>query len=80
MGVEVPEAFTKFVSLGGNTAPIDIRVQPHSMERVVELLGGKQLYGSDQLAPIRELIQNARDAIVPLSKLTAAISHPDKLP
>ena len=62
-GSEVPEAFTKFVPLGGRTAPIDIRIQPHSMERVVELLGGKQLYGPDQLAPIRELIQNARDAI-----------------
>ncbi|MGB7665958.1 MAG: ATP-binding protein, partial [Candidatus Acidiferrales bacterium] len=43
--------------------PIDIRVQPDSMERVVELLGGRHIYGRDHLAPLRELIQNARDAI-----------------
>ncbi|MEP7365280.1 MAG: ATP-binding protein [Acidobacteriota bacterium] len=62
-GIEKPERFAQFVQLAGDTAPIDVRVQPDSMERVVELLGGSQLYGSDSLAPIRELIQNARDAI-----------------
>jgi hypothetical protein len=62
-GVESPQTFTQYVQLAGDIAPIDIRVQPHSMERVVELLGGRQLYGPDLLAPLRELIQNARDAI-----------------
>ncbi|WP_321477895.1 ATP-binding protein [uncultured Paludibaculum sp.] len=62
-GVESPQSFTQYVQLAGDTVPIDVRVQPHSMERVVELLGGKQLYGADGMAPLRELIQNARDAI-----------------
>ena len=63
-GVESPQSFIQHVQLAGDTVPIDIRVQPHSMERVVELLGGSHLYGPDQLAPVRELIQNARDAII----------------
>lgn len=62
-GVELPSTFAHNVQLRGDIAPIDIRVQPHSMDRVVELLGGKRLYGRDSLAPLRELIQNARDAI-----------------
>ncbi len=63
-GTELPQTFANYVQMAGGTAPIDIRVQPHSMERVVEMLGGKHIYGADQLAPIRELIQNARDAIL----------------
>jgi Histidine kinase-, DNA gyrase B-, and HSP90-like ATPase len=62
-GIERPETFNHFVQLAEGVFPVDIRVQPESMERIVELLGGKQLYGSDTLAPLRELIQNARDAI-----------------
>jgi hypothetical protein len=63
-GIETPEKFVLLVELTGNIKPIDIRVQPHSMERVVQLLGGPQLYGPDSLAPIRELIQNSQDAIL----------------
>lgn len=62
-GVENPTAFARYVTLPKNIVPIDIRVQPESMERVVELLGGKHVYGLDEIAPVRELIQNARDAI-----------------
>jgi len=62
-GTENPTVFSQYVRLPQNVVPIDIRVHPDSMERVVDLLGGKQIYGHDQLAPIRELIQNARDAI-----------------
>ena len=62
-GIENPNTFNQYVRLPDNVLPIDIRVQPDSMERVVELLGGRHIYGRDQLAPIRELIQNARDAI-----------------
>jgi hypothetical protein len=62
-GIENPARFNQFVRLPERVLPIDIRVQPDSMERVVELLGGRNIYGPDRLAPIRELIQNARDAI-----------------
>ncbi len=62
-GVSTPEAFSRFVLLGKGISPVDVRLQPNSMERLVELLGGKSLYGNDKLVPIRELLQNARDAI-----------------
>lgn len=61
--VESAATFCKAVQLPEGIQPIDIRVHPDSMERLVELLGGPSLYGSDALAPIRELLQNARDAI-----------------
>jgi hypothetical protein len=61
-GIESPAVFNQYVSLPENVLPIDIRVQPGSMERVIDLLGGKHIYGRDRLAPIRELLQNARDA------------------
>lgn len=62
-GAETPRAFSQCVRLREGVVPIDIRVQPDSMERVVELLGGRRIYGRDRWAPLRELIQNARDAV-----------------
>lgn len=62
-GVEDPAVFNRYVHLPAEVVPIDIRVQPDSMERVVELLGGRHIYGGDRLAPVRELIQNSRDAL-----------------
>ncbi|MHB1312885.1 MAG: HD domain-containing protein, partial [Gemmatimonadaceae bacterium] len=43
--------------------PVDLRFRPDSMERLIELLGGKSLYGDDSFAPLRELLQNAVDAV-----------------
>lgn len=60
--VKSPTAFAKYIRPGG-FSPVDIRFRPDSMTRLVDLLGGKQLYGNDQFAPLRELLQNARDAI-----------------
>jgi hypothetical protein len=71
-GVESPEAFSSYLLLDSDIAPIDIRVMPHSMERVVDLLGGPALYRGDSLAPIRELIQNSRDAIALRNAIEAA--------
>lgn len=75
-GVEDPAVFNRFVRLPEQVVPIDIRVQPDSMERVVELLGGRHIYGDDRLAPIRELIQNARDAIELRASLDQAHDRP----
>jgi len=61
-GVKFPQDFSRYV-LTKDFEPVDIRFRPDSMERLVELLGGKMLYGNDASAPIRELLQNARDAI-----------------
>lgn len=74
-GVESPEIFSQFIRLAEGILPIDIRVQPNSMERIVELLGGRHIYGRDKFAPIRELIQNARDAIELRSALERAEGH-----
>ena len=43
--------------------PIDTRVHVGNVARLVKNLGGDQLYGRDRLVPLRELIQNACDAI-----------------
>jgi hypothetical protein len=75
-GTENPTVFSQYVRLPQNVVPIDIRVHPDSMERIVELLGGRQIYGLDSLAPIRELIQNARDAI----DLSAAAARAEGVP
>jgi hypothetical protein len=73
-GAEQPEMFNRFVRLLNDIVPLDIRVKTDSMDRVVELLGGRQLYGHDQVAPLRELIQNARDAV----ELRMALDKADK--
>jgi hypothetical protein len=62
-GAESPETFVSYVLLNSDVSPIDIRIQPNSMEKVIDLLGGPALYRDDSLAPLRELIQNCRDAI-----------------
>jgi hypothetical protein len=62
-GVKNPLSFSAFVQTS-NFEPVDIRFKPDSIERLVDILGGKTLYGNDNLAPLRELIQNSRDAIL----------------
>lgn len=61
--VKTPKSFSTLVRTL-NFEPIDIRFKPDSIERLVEILGGKTLYGNDQFAPLRELLQNSRDAIL----------------
>jgi hypothetical protein len=61
--IKTPKAFAALVRTF-NFEPIDIRFKPDSIERLVEILGGKTLYGNDQYAPLRELLQNSRDAIL----------------
>jgi hypothetical protein len=60
--VRSPHAFAELVETRG-FQPIDVRVRADSMEKLVEILGGRQLYGEDYFAPVRELLQNARDAL-----------------
>lgn len=62
-GVRTPQSFSEFVRPGG-FEPVDVRFHPDSIERLVRLLGGESLYKEDKFAPIRELLQNARDAIL----------------
>lgn len=43
--------------------PVDTRIRVNNVARLVSTLGGLQLYGNNYIVPLRELIQNAADAI-----------------
>src|SRR3546814_21148622 len=43
--------------------PVDARLQVSDVHRIVENLGGAKLYGDDPTVSLRELIQNAADAV-----------------
>jgi hypothetical protein len=61
-GASSPSDFAAYVQTK-DFEPIDVRFHPESMERLITLLGGRTLYGNDSFAPLRELLQNAADAI-----------------
>lgn len=61
-GTRSPQIFASLVKPDG-FEPVDIRFRPDSIERLIKILGGQTLYGDDVFAPVRELLQNARDAI-----------------
>lgn len=61
-GVEGPDFLKRYIPTKGWT-PIDASVKVTEVRRVVEMFGGSKLYGDNPLVPIRELIQNAADAI-----------------
>jgi hypothetical protein len=52
----------QFVTVAGWT-PVDTAVRIGDPLALIERLGGRQLYGNDHTAPIRELLQNAADAV-----------------
>jgi len=43
--------------------PVDTELRVSDVPALVKLLGGERLYGADPAVPLRELIQNAADAI-----------------
>ncbi len=61
-GTRSPQSFANLIQTDG-FEPVDVRFRPDSIERLVSILGGRTLYGDDVFAPIRELLQNSRDAI-----------------
>jgi hypothetical protein len=61
-GVGSPEALAKTVETRG-WRPVDARIKVSDVPRIVESLGGTKLYGDDPFVPLRELIQNAADAV-----------------
>ncbi len=61
-GAESPLHLERFI----RTAvwrPVSAEVRVTSVEQIVGLLGGAALYGRDVAVPLRELIQNASDAV-----------------
>jgi len=57
-----PIALREFIGTEG-WQPVDTELRVSNVPGLVRLLGGERLYGSDPTVPLRELIQNAADAI-----------------
>ncbi|NQT11485.1 MAG: ATP-binding protein [Planctomycetes bacterium] len=69
-GIESPERLTSYVPTAG-WSPVDASVQVSDVPRLLTCLGGKELYGQNPKVPLRELIQNASDAV----RARRAIEH-----
>ncbi len=61
-GIENPERMVSLIRTDG-WIPVDTRVRIGDVPALVERLGGRQLYGNNPEVPLRELIQNAADAV-----------------
>jgi Histidine kinase-, DNA gyrase B-, and HSP90-like ATPase len=61
-GADEPSRLKNLIRVSGWT-PIDTSVRIDNPLALVERLGGRHLYGDDNAAPLRELIQNAADAV-----------------
>jgi hypothetical protein len=61
-GAEDAPRLSKWVKTDG-WVPVDTRIRVSDVAELASRLGGAQLYGEDNLVPLRELIQNASDAI-----------------
>ena len=62
-GATSPEEAAVYVPTSG-FLPIEVNLRAGSIERLVHLLAGESLYGPDPMAAVRELVQNARDAVM----------------
>jgi hypothetical protein len=70
-GSASPEEASEYIRADG-FLPIEVNLRTGSIERVVQLLAGESLYGPDPMAAVRELIQNARDAVLLKGALATA--------
>jgi hypothetical protein len=61
-GAEEPGRLVKWVPTD-NWIPVDTKIRVSNVASLVRDLGGEQLYGENKTVPLRELIQNAADAI-----------------
>lgn len=61
-GAESPQRLSEWVQVRG-WAPIDVRPKVTDALRVAEQLGGRALYGENPTVVLRELVQNAADAV-----------------
>lgn len=61
-GAGSPEILARSVETRG-WRPVDARLHVTDVPRIVENLGGSKLYGDDPRVALRELIQNAADAV-----------------
>src|SRR5262249_49365264 len=61
-GAEGPSLLARQIQVIG-WRPVDAEIRVTDPVRLAQTLGGKNLYGDNVLAPIRELLQNAVDAV-----------------
>jgi hypothetical protein len=61
-GADTPDRLATLVQVSG-WRPVLADVRISRVDRIIELFGGKKLYGHQMWVPVRELIQNAADAI-----------------
>ena len=61
-GAESPLQLERYIRTAG-WRPVSAEVRVSSVEQIVRLFGGSLLYGLDPAVPLRELIQNASDAV-----------------
>jgi len=61
-GAKSPQAIAELIVTKG-WKPVNTELRVSDVPSLVELVGGQRLYGSDLAAPVREMIQNAADAI-----------------
>lgn len=57
-----PLALSRFVTVNG-WRPVQAEIKISQIGKVVEMFGGEELYGNDPSVALRELIQNAADAV-----------------
>lgn len=60
--VDDPLRLAKLIGTS-NWLPVDARIQVGDVARLIGSLGGEKLYGRNETVPLRELIQNASDAV-----------------
>jgi len=61
-GAESPSRLAAYLLVEG-WRPVAAEVKASRIEKIVDMFGGEKLYGHQMAVPIRELIQNAADAI-----------------
>ena len=62
LGAGDPQLLARFVRTQGWT-PVDASLSVSDVAGLIERLGGAALYGDDPTVPLRELLQNAADAV-----------------
>lgn len=70
-GASSPEDAATYVPTSG-FLPIEVNLRTGSIDRLVELLAGETLYGPNPMAAVRELVQNARDAVMLKAEVAAS--------
>jgi hypothetical protein len=61
-GVSDPQTLSRYIRVNG-WKPVDAEIRVTNPIHLAKTLGGKNLYGNDFIAPVRELLQNAVDAV-----------------